>query len=481
MDAEKKLKRSPIIVVMGHVDHGKTSLLDYIRKTNIAEKEAGKITQSIGAYEILHKNERMTFIDTPGHEAFSKMRTRGAKVADIAILVVAADDSVQPQTKEAIKIAQDAKIPFVVAINKIDKNNADVDKTKNDLMQAGVLLEGYGGSVSWQGISAKTGEGVNELLDLIVLATEVEDLSYDPTAPAEGFVLEARLENKRGIITLAIVKNGTLRAGEIIATETASGKVKILETFLGERTKEILPSSPAVIMGFESLPKAGEEFFTKEAARNLQTKREALPISNQKVKREKTEKSFLRLILKADAGGSLEALSQIMKSLPMPENYLLEIVNESVGEITDGDVKSAVATGAIIIGFNVKPNKAAENLAKAQKVQIIQSNVVYDLLKAVEEFLKKLGRGYVKGDLEILAVFGKKGDQQIIGGKVIKGEIANQSTVIVVRKDSEMGTVKILNTQTNKKDVTKITENNEGGLMVSSEVEIKEGDHLIAN
>jgi len=247
---ENLKERPPVVVVMGHVDHGKTTLLDYVRKANVAAREAGGITQSVGAYEIVHGGKKIIFIDTPGHEAFTAMRSRGAEVADLAILVVAADEGVKPQTKEAIDILLKSKTPFVVAVNKIDRTN-DLEKVKNDLTSAGVLLEGYGGQVSWHGVSAKTGEGVDELLDLVVLASSVERLTFDPTVPASGYILETRVDRKRGNEATLIIKNGVLRRGEEIRTATGGGKVKILEDFLGNQTAELEPSAPALTIGLE--------------------------------------------------------------------------------------------------------------------------------------------------------------------------------------------------------------------------------------
>jgi translation initiation factor IF-2 len=254
------LQRPPVVVVMGHVDHGKTTLLDYIRKTRVAEREAGGITQATGAYEIEYKGKKITFIDTPGHQAFTQMRQRGAHIADLAVLVVAADDGVKPQTKEAIEILQQTKTPFVVAINKIDKNNADVDRTKQSLTAAGVLLEKYGGDISWVEISAKEGTGVDELLDHILLMAEMEELTYNPLVAGRGYVLESRRDGQQGITVSVIIKDGIARAGEKICTLSACGKIRSLETFLRERVKELSPSSPAWIVGFETLPEVGEEF-----------------------------------------------------------------------------------------------------------------------------------------------------------------------------------------------------------------------------
>ncbi|KKT56520.1 MAG: Translation initiation factor IF-2 [Candidatus Wolfebacteria bacterium GW2011_GWA1_44_24] len=258
--------RPPIVAVLGHVDHGKTSLLDFIRKTNFVAREAGGITQSIGAYEIIHNGKKITFIDTPGHEAFSKMRSRGAIAADLAILVVAADDGVKPQTKESIEILNSAKTPFVVAVNKIDKSNADIEKTINDLTANGVLLEGRGGNVSWQAISAKTGQGVDELLDLVLLAAEMENLTYNPDADAGGVIIEAKSDNRRGIVVSVIAENGILKIGDKIATFGAGGKIKILENFLGEKTAELRPSSPALI--FRGRARRGYYFADSASSRN---------------------------------------------------------------------------------------------------------------------------------------------------------------------------------------------------------------------
>lgn len=484
-------KRPPIVVVMGHVDHGKTTLLDYIRKTNVTAKEAGGITQSIGAYEIEHistnpqnqhesAGRKITFIDTPGHEAFAKMRARGAGAADLAILVVAADEGVKSQTKESIKILKEIGTPFVVAINKIDKNDADLEKTKADLMMNEVLLEGFGGNISWQAISAKTGQGVNELLDLILLAAEVEGLSYSPQNKGRGIIIEAKLSNRRGIEAAAIVKDGVLRVGDEIATPTAAGRVKILENFLGERVKELSPSSPALILGFEDLPQVGEEFMagkfvlevfapgkdaTKTARRKIALKAEAPAAAEEKIK----------VILRADVAGSLEALSDILKSLP---DGKLQIIDEAVGDVTDGDVHLAISTGAIIIGFKTKVIKSAETLAKNNEVRIISSDIVYELVKAIEDLLKE-GIRETKGELEILATFSKKGNRQVVGGRVVKGMLRKNARVEVWRGTECLSEGKIVNLQESKKDVQQLSEGKEGGLMIESATVIEKGDRIV--
>lgn len=469
-------KRPPIIVIMGSVDHGKTTLLDYIRKANVAAKEAGGITQSVGAYEIGHNEQKITFIDTPGHEAFSKIKARGAQIADIAILVVAADDGVQPQTKEALKIIQESQTPFVVAINKIDRV-PDATKVKNELMQAGVLLEGYGGDISYQTISAKTGQGVDDLLDLVILASELEHLDYDPSHHASGFVLESKRESRRGVVATLIITDGTLKTGDEIAAGVSSGKVKILENFLGKKVDSLSPSAPAVVFGFGSLPKAGDKFHVGKPEEISVLGKKAKPAAKVGADKE----SVVNLILKADVTGSLEALSQVIKSLPIKEGRNLEVVEEMVGDITDGDIKLAVSTKSIIIGFKTKATKAAEALAGAQNIQIVQSEIIYDLVKTVEETLSTLGKKIIRGKLEILAVFGKKGAQQIIGGRVTEGAILNNAVLEIERRGEIIGSGKIVNLQQNKKDAKVVEAGKECGLLFDSQAEVKVGDVLIAH
>lgn len=465
------LPRPPIVVVMGHIDHGKTTLLSYIRKTKMP-KEPGEITQSIGAYEIKHGEKKITFIDTPGHEAFSKMRQRGAKVADLGILVVAADEGVKPQTREAIEILQESKTLFVVAINKIDKPNADIEKVKMDLTQAGVLLEGFGGNISWQVISSKTGQGIGELLDLILLAAELEGLTYDPTAKASGIIIESKMDSRRGLAVAVIVKDGILRVGDEITTASAVGKVKILENFLGERVDKLEPSSPALIVGFENLPQIGEEFFSGkvELAEIKPVNREIREISAQI-----SEDSRINFILKADVSGSLEALSEIIKTISN-----VKIISESVGDITDGDVKSALNTNAIIIGFKTRVNKAAENLAKAQDIKIITSEIIYELIKKLEEEIENLKEPEINGQLEILAVFDKRaGKRQVIGGRAISGSFKNNLIVDIQREEKIIGQGKIINLQCKKQDIGQVSEGEECGILLEADILVSVGDKLI--
>lgn len=466
---ENRITRPPIVVVMGHVDHGKTTLLDYIRKTTVASREAGGITQSIGAYEIEHSGKKITFIDTPGHEAFSRMRERGANIADLAILIVAADDGVQPQTKEVIKILKETKTPFVVAINKIDKNNADPERVKGELTKEEVFLEGYGGNISWQGISAKTGEGVNELLDFILLAAELEELTYDPSGAPCGVVIEARMESRRGLEVTVILKSGALRVGDELKTQTARGKVKMLENFLRKGVKELLPSAPAVILGFESLPQVGEEFCgSKDELSVVEEKN--LPAEAENM----TGSALLNVFLKADVAGSIEVLSQIIKAMPETR-----VIREAIGDITDGDVKEASSFGAAIIGFNVGLTKTGEGVAKAQKVDVITSKIIYELIKKIEEKIQTLRTPPPDGELTVLAVFSQKGKKQLIGGKVGYGVIKKNNRVKIGRGEEEVGMGKITNLQKGKQEAFEAKEGEECGIMFESDVVIQVGDRLI--
>ncbi|MEE8131475.1 MAG: translation initiation factor IF-2 [Candidatus Paceibacterota bacterium] len=472
---KKLITRSPIIAVMGHVDHGKSSLLDFIRKTNVVAKEAGGITQSIGAYEISHNNKRITFIDTPGHEAFSKMRARGAKVADLAILVVAADDGVKPQTKEVIDILKEIQTPFVVAVSKIDKPGADVEKVKQELMQVEVLLEGYGGNISWQAISSKSGQGIDELLDLILLAAEMEELTYNPEVEASGIIIESKIDSRRGVTATTIIKNGTLKIGDEIFTQSVKGRIKILENFLGEKVAQLTPSSPALILGFETLPQIGEQFSVSEI---LAQEDKLIQKPKPKITEAESELPTIKLILMADVSGSLEALFEVIKNLPTDE-IKIEIINKSIGDITDGNVKLAQSTKSVIIGFKVRVDKAAENLARSQEIKIITSEVIYELVKSIEEEIAGLGLPKITGDLEILATFSKKGKKQLIGGKVVSGIIKNKSKLEIKRGEEIIGQGKILNLQHQKQDVVQVEEGKECGVMFESDIIIEKGDHLI--
>ncbi len=480
IQASQPIKRPPVVVVVGHVDHGKTSLLDFIRKTAVAAREEGGITQSVGAYEIIHNGKGITFIDTPGHEAFSKMRMRGANIADIAILVVAADEGVKPQTEESIRVLEMTKTPFIVAVTKIDKQSANIEKVKADLAAKNVFLEGFGGSVSYQGVSSKTGEGISDLLDLILLTAEVEDLESDLAAQASGIILESKRDSRKGIVASVIMKNGVLRTGDAIVAAAAKGKVKVIENFLGKGAKELGPSSAGTVLGFESLPKVGEQFRAgKLSPAELDAVQQQADARRATLAGKKDEQ-LIRVILKADVAGSLEALAEVFKKIPLKKDQRLEVLYEAVGEITDGDVKDAIATGSMIIGFRVYPNKTAESLARVHEIRIFAHEIIYKLAEEVERVFVEGEKAAPKGELEILAVFSGKGVKQTIGGKVVSGTINNKARLEVERAGQVVGKGKILNLQQKKADANSVPAGNECGLIFECDIAIEKGDKLVA-
>lgn len=483
-NAKNLLPRPPIVVVVGHVDHGKTTLLDYIRKTTVAAREAGNITQSIGAYEIVHTQKnaegnadqhgrKITFIDTPGHEAFTKMRTRGAHAADLAILVVAADEGVKPQTEESVKILEESETPYVVAITKIDKPNADIEKVKQELTAKGVLLEGYGGHTSWEPVSTVSGEHVPELLDLILLAADLEHSTYSPGAPASGYVLECCTDRQRGIEVSVIVHNGTLRLGDYVKTETAGGKIRILENFLGEPVQELRPSAPALIVGFEAHPLVGETFTVSEPPEKREVPRRAVAALA-----EENGEAKIRLVLKAKDAGSLEALREIVNATSKEQP--VKIIAGSVGDVTDNDVKFAISGKATVVAFGSRVDKGAKMLAESNRVKVVSSDIIYHLVKEVEEVLAAAGKPQSAGELEALAIFNQtKPERQVVGGKVTSGTFKNRATFEIVREGQTVGTGRVQNLQQQKKDVYEVREGNETGLLVNSETLIQIGDRLV--
>src|SRR3989344_859406 len=386
-DIEKKIEnlivRPPIVVVLGHVDHGKTTLIDYLRKTKTAEKEAGGITQHIGAYQIKHNDKVITFLDTPGHEAFSAIRSRGAKVADIAILIVAAEEGIKPQTKEAIKHIQDAKIPFIVALNKIDKPQANPTMAKQQLTEAGVFLEGWGGQVPVVEISAKTGKNIDELLELILLTAEMENLKSSPSQNAKGIVIESHLDPKRGNTATLLIQDGTLKIGQYIVSGNTSAKLKSMEDFSGKNIKEALPSEPVLTLGWGASPDVGDKFSSAEtkdeiellASQSLKTE---IPIFIKEMGPQKENKKTLSIAFKADTQSSLEAISEVIKNIKS-ELVDYNVLDYGVGNIKNNDIKSVAPKKGMIYGFYVETENSAKRLAEKEKVTIKTFKVIYEL------------------------------------------------------------------------------------------------------
>lgn len=477
--------RPPVVVILGHVDHGKTSILDYIRKAHIAEKEAGGITQHIGAYQIEHQDKSITFIDTPGHEAFSAMRSRGAKVADIAVLVVAAEEGIKPQTKEAIKHIKKLGLPLIVVLNKIDKKEAQPEKVKRELQEAKIIVESLGGQVPSVNISAKTGQGIDELLEMINLLAEMEELKSQPEKPASGVIIESYLDHLRGPTATLLVKNGILKKNtDIIGTASACGRVKVMEDFQAQAIQEAGPSTPVIVTGFNQVPQIGEKFDVFENAEAAQNKIEQKAAKRKEDKEVffiTPDKKVLNIILKADVRGSLEAIRESLRTIPS-EEVVLRILKAEVGEINESDIKLAQSGQAKIIGFRIKVNSKIQQIAEQQKIKILTFEVIYELIQKVRELLAGLLAPEiiknVLGQLKVLALFPAKKGRQIIGGKVISGQIKRGAFIEVTRNNQKTGQGKLIQLQHNKKDVEEVAKGQECGIMFEGQATIEKGDIL---
>ncbi len=493
MDKQKETieKRPPVVVIMGHIDHGKSTLLDYIRKSNIVEGETGGITQRISAYEVLHKNEhgaeeKITFIDTPGHEAFSKMRERGAQIADIAILIVSAEDGVKPQTIEAWKTIVESKIPVIVAINKIDRPVANIEKTKTELAENEIYLENYGGTIPFAEISAKEGTGIDTLLSLILILAEVENFTANPQTDATGFVLEANLDPKRGIEATLIIKNGYVKSGMTVAVEDTICSTRIMENFLGKMIKEATFSSPIRIIGFNNMPHVGGEFkaFAKKSDAEEYAKnwKEGTINATQSKQGEQSDKKIIPIMLKADVAGSLEAIEKEIQKI-QHENAEFKIVAKGVGPITLSDIKNLSTDGDIlIIGFNVNIDRSATEEAERRGVDISSFNIIYKMTEWLEEQMERLRPKIetveVTGRVKIIRAFSRTKERQILGGKVTEGVINLNSIVKIMRRDFEIGRGKLVNLEQGKLKTSTVTEGLEFGMMIESKIEIVTGDVL---
>ncbi|MDD3614131.1 MAG: translation initiation factor IF-2 [Candidatus Pacebacteria bacterium] len=481
--------RPPIVAVMGHIDHGKTTLLDTIRKTHVAARESGGITQHIGAYEIkvVSKNpeynqRKITFIDTPGHEAFSAIRARGTEAGDIAILVIAADEGVKPQTIEALNLIQQAKIPFIVALNKIDKPEANPDRVKTQLAELGVLVEGWGGNIPFISISAKEGKNIQELLELILLVADMETIVARQDGPADGVIIETKFDNKRGIEVTAIIKNGVLKVGDPIYTATAEGKVRTMEDCNGNVLKEATFSSPVLIIGFKEMPQVGEEFFVGEKIEEENKRLSMRQNLRSKDPNAEKQENTLNLILKADTMGSLEAMKKILGSLTLPEGAHLKIINEGIGDIFVSDIALAETAPATILGFRVKIPKDLQIIIQAKNIRVYVFDIIYEMEKFLKQEIENLFKPQeppIKGKVEILALFSKKRSEQLIGGRVIEGRIVKGAQVKIQRGEEIIGHGKIVNLQSSKIDVKEIPEGKECGILIDSNTEIAVGDQLI--
>jgi len=483
--------RPPIVAVMGHIDHGKSSLLDYIRKANVTAGEAGGITQHVSAYEAEHEHEgtlrRITFLDTPGHEAFRALRSRGAQAADVAILVVAADEGVKPQTLEALAAIQEAKIPFVVAFTKIDKNGADPERAKTSLLENGVYLEGLGGDIPFAPVSSKTGDGVPELLDLVLLTADLAELSADPSLPASGFVLESTQDPKRGLLATLIVKNGTLSTGSFVVTGSAYAPIRFIENFAGKRVEEAGPSSPARVSGFTELPAAGQPFIA------VKTRKEAEALVAEAAKGAANGVSFdaaedgitvLPLVVKADVTGSIEAIKHELAKIEH-ENAAIRIVSTGVGAVGETDVKTAQAVGGIVIAFTVGTDSAARDLADRSSVAIESFSIIYDLKQRVADLLSarapKVAKEEVLGEAKVLKVFSATSTKKVLGARHVSGTLSVGDQVRITPREGEgEGRGKIVNLQQARVDVDAIKVEGEFGMQIETKFEMGGGDTVVA-
>lgn len=481
------MRKIPVVAVLGHIDHGKTSLLSYIKKDfGILKKESGGITQHIGAYEAEFEGKKITFIDTPGHEAFSEMRSRGAKVADIAILMVAADEGMMPQTREAFKAIQEAKVSMFIALNKIDKEEANPQKVKGELQKSGILIEEYGGEVPCVPISAKTGQGINDLLSTINLLTDMLELKAEIQKPAKGVVIEGYLNSSWGPTATLILEEGKIKIGDILGTETTFGKIKNIKDSGLKNKTGIIPGEVGIVVGFGEVPGVGESFkvfSSPEAARKNLKVRGTFKIIEGLTGVEK----FFNVVLKADVKGSLEALEKILTNLKEGK-VGIKILKKGVGEITDSDVREAISEGGAIIGFRVGQSLAAKNLAWQRKIKVFNFEIIYELIDSVRKLMRELKeKRKIRVDLgrfKVLAVFktkkrGEKNYRQIAGARVLQGEIRKGDLIDVEKEGKILPGGKVMELQIQKRDIKKAKEGEEIGILYEGKTKINEEDFLV--
>ena len=490
--------RPPVVTIMGHVDHGKTTLLDAIRKSAVVETEAGGITQHIGAYQVQHNGRKLTFLDTPGHEAFTAMRARGAKVTDLAVIVVAADDGVMPQTRESISHARAAEVPIAVAVNKIDLPDANPDRARNELAAEGLQPEEWGGTTQFSEVSAKQGQGLDDLLEKVLLVADAElELTANPKAEASGPIIESRLDVGRGPVATMLVHRGTLEVGDAIVAGDAWGKVRALYNFRGEKIKEARPGDPVEILGFDHPPPAGEQ------ARVVENERQArgyAQVRGERLRREQLaqrrvgvslESLFeqiqegavqdLNLVLKADVDGSVEAALSELQKIQHPE-VRVSVIHQGVGGITENDIMLASASNAMVVGFNVRPNAEARSLADREGVEIRTYRVIYQLTQDIEQalvgMLKPVRTEETIGEVEVRALFRVSRLGTIAGSYVTNGTVKRGASVRVVRDGTVIHETRISQLKRFKDDAREVEEGFECGILLEGFNDVKEGDVL---
>jgi translation initiation factor IF-2 len=485
--------RPPIVAIVGHIDHGKSTLLDYIRKTNVVDGEAGGITQHLSAYEAVHNGKGITFLDTPGHEAFKGMRARGLEVADVAILIVSSEEGAKPQTLEALKLIQDTGIPYVVAFTKIDKPGSNIEKAKMSMLEHQVFLEGLGGDVSWVGISSKSGEGIPELLDLILLSAELKGIVSDPAKSGEGLVIEAHVDSKRGNTATLIVTDGTIEAGGFVVAGSASAPVRIMENFLGKAVKEARPGSPVRVVGFSELPVVGIRWGMAKNKKEAEAAATANKLSQKPAAASPAAQAeegalhvVLPVIIKTDVAGTGEAVMHEFGKIPQDPNLEVRFVVRGVGAISEGDVKlvGGGATPGIILGFNVKVEREARDLAERQGVEIATFDIIYKLTEWLAEALEKRRPrqevAVLTGAAKVLKFFSSQKGRVVLGGRVEEGVLKANQEVKIMRRDIELGLGTIVGLQSNKKEVKSVEAGSEFGAMLKTNCEPASGDRLEA-
>ena len=494
-DEANLVTRPPVVTILGHVDHGKTSLLDAIRQTNVADKEAGGITQHMGAYQVEREGQKITFLDTPGHEAFTAIRSRGARVTDIAVLVVAADDGIMPQTVEAINHAKAASVPILVAINKMDLPAADPERVKRQLSEQNLLVEDWGGDVISVPVSARTGEGLDDLLENILLVSEIAELKADPDRPASGVVIEARLDRKRGPTSTVLVQGGTLKVGDYMVAGSAWGRVKALTNDQGNTIKTVPAGTPAEVLGFGTLPEAGDLLAVvpnERKARSTATDRERLKSAQQAYSRALTLEEVvnqidagdvkeLNLVLKADVQGSLEAARQSLEQITEADAKV-RILHAASGGVTESDVLLASASKAIIVGFNVGEEIGVERVAERMGVEIRHYNIIYQLIEDVERalhgILEPTFTDVILGRAEVREVFSTRRNVQIAGCRVMEGRITRGASIRVMRGDQVLHESTITSLRHFRDEVNEVNTGVECGIIVQGYNDYEIGDIL---
>lgn len=481
-----KNTKQPVVAIVGHVDHGKSTLLDYIRKTNVVEGEAGGITQTISAYVAEYNNKKITFLDTPGHAAFQNMRERGIEIADIAVLIVSADDGVMEQTREAFKAIQKMEIPFLVAITKIDKAGADVEKTKNSLIENGIYLEGMGGDVTYVTLSSKTGEGVSELLENIALMSEMYDFTFDKNVEATGRVLESFVDSKRGISATLIISDGVMPSSGAVLAGASYSPIRIIEDFKGKAVKEAVAGEPIKVTGFDSVPASGSIFIASKDKKEIERMQDITIEEQKKVVLDprlyRNAKVVIPVIIKASSLGSLEAVRNELKKNETTD-IKIKIISEGIGNISEGDIMLASGDeNTTVLGFDVSMEGKAREQAERFKIKPETFDIIYKLSERFEEIVQEKlpfeETEKIIGKLKVLKTFSTNKDVRVIGGKVIEGIIRDGANIKIIRRDYEIGKGKIIGLQQMKMKAKEVQIDSECGLEVDTKHEIIPGDIL---